>query len=127
MWCIWLEKIDVLLNGKVANILEVVNRIIRFPWSWFICVASGFWSCYYVFQMAFFVLIPAFYVVLLPFTCHASDFFCGGCSASVCFLYALHGYFVLNKILLGINKILLIRKNYSNVCSFFFYYVKASI
>ena len=29
VWCIWLEKNDVLLNGKVANISEVVDHIIR--------------------------------------------------------------------------------------------------
>jgi len=58
-WCIWMERNDVLFEGKVANALEVVDRIKRLLWSWFICGERqikilfsqiGGWTLLYVFK-----------------------------------------------------------------------------
>jgi hypothetical protein len=40
-WCIWLERNDIIFRGKILNILEVVDRIKRLSWSWFICREGG--------------------------------------------------------------------------------------
>jgi hypothetical protein len=36
-WCIWLECNDIIFRDKILNISEVVDRIKRLSWSWFIC------------------------------------------------------------------------------------------
>jgi hypothetical protein len=36
-WCIWLECNDIIFRGKILNISEVVDRIKRLSWSWYIC------------------------------------------------------------------------------------------
>jgi hypothetical protein len=40
-WCIWLELNDIIFKGKILNISEVVDRIKRLSWSWFICREGG--------------------------------------------------------------------------------------
>jgi len=37
MECIWMERNNIIFNGKIVNTTEIGDLIIRLSWSWFIC------------------------------------------------------------------------------------------